>query len=118
MSNNVMILSIPTSVRVGSTSICTSMRRRKKTNVKYMNELPAGLKEHRETKTGKLLAVMQDFMARPEPIMEVAWEESYGSVTSAAASARGVIRSKRLAMRVIRRQNRLFILKEEVNHAE
>ena len=90
----------------------TGMKEGKEMNVKYMNELPAGLKEHRETKASKLLAVMQDFMARPEPIMEVAWEESYGSVTSAAASARGVIRSKRLAMRVILRQNRLFIQKE------
>ena len=44
-------------------------------NVKYMNELPVDLKEHRETKTSKLLAVMQDFMARPEPIMEVAWRK-------------------------------------------
>ena len=67
-------------------------------NVKYMNELPASLKERRETKTSKLLAVMQDFMARPEPSREVAWEETYSSVTSAAASARC--------------QNRLFIQKE------
>lgn len=90
----------------------TGMKEGKEMNVKYMNELPAGLKEHRETKTSKLLAVMQDFMARPEPIMEVAWEESYGSVTSAAASARSAIRSNKLALRVTRCQNRLFIQKE------
>lgn len=81
-------------------------------NVKYMNELPEDLKEHRETKTSKLLAVMQDFMARPEPVMEVAWEEAYSSVTSAAASARSVIRSNKLSLRVPRCQNRLFIRKE------
>ena len=81
-------------------------------NVKYMNELPAGLKEHRETKTSKLLAVMQDFMARPEPIMEVAWEEAYSSVTSAAASVRSAIRSNKLALRVFRCRSRLFIQKE------
>ena len=90
----------------------TGMKERKEMNVKYMNELPAGLKERRETKTSKLLAVMQDFMVRPEPIMEVAWEESYGSVTSAAASARSAIRSNKLALRVTRCQNRLFIQKE------
>lgn len=90
----------------------TGMKEGKEMNVKYMNELPAGLKERRETKTSKLLAVMQDFMARPEPIMEVAWEESYGSVTSAAASARSAIRSNKLALRVTRCQNRLFIQKE------
>ena len=90
----------------------TGMKEGKEMNVKYMNELPAGLKEHRETKTSKLLAVMQDFMARPEPIMEVAWEESYGSVTSAAASARSAIRSNKLALRVTRCQNRLFVQKE------
>lgn len=90
----------------------TGMKEGKEMNVKYMNELPAGLKEHRETKTSKLLAVMQDFMARPEPIMEVVWEESYGSVTSAAASARSAIRSNKLALRVTRCQNRLFIQKE------
>ena len=50
----------------------TGMKEEQEMNVKDMNELPAGLKEHRETKTSKLLAVMQDFMARPEPIMEVA----------------------------------------------
>ena len=61
----------------------TGMKEGKEMNVKYMNELPASLKERRETKTSKLLAVMQDFMARPEPIMEVAWEETYSSVTSA-----------------------------------
>ena len=76
----------------------TGMKEGKEMNVKDMNELPAGLKERRETKTSKLLAVMQDFMARPEPIMEVAWEETFNSVTSAAASARC--------------QNRLFIQKE------
>ena len=90
----------------------TGMKEGKEMNVKYMNELPAGLKEHRETKTSKLLAVMQDFMARPEPIMEVAWEESYGSVTSVATSARSAIRSNKLALRVTRCQNRLFIQKE------
>ena len=90
----------------------TGMKEGKEMNVKYMNELPAGLKEHRETKTSKLLAVMQDFMARPEPIMEVAWEETYSSVTSAAASARSTIRSNKLALRVTRCQNRLFIQKE------
>lgn len=90
----------------------TGMKEGKEMNVKYMNELPAGLKEHRETKTSKLLAVMQDFMARPEPIMEVTWEESYGSVTSAAASARSAIRSNKLALRVTHCQNRLFIQKE------
>lgn len=42
----------------------TGIKKGKEMNVKYMNELPAGLKEHRETKTSKLLAVMQDFMAR------------------------------------------------------
>ena len=89
----------------------TGMKEGKEMNVKYMKELPAGLKERRETKTSKLLAVMQDFMARPEPIMEVAWEESYGSVTSAAASARSAIRSNKLALRVTRCQNRLFIQK-------
>ena len=82
-------------------------------NVKYMNALPPELGERKESKTGKLLAVLQSFVARPEPIMEVTWEETYSSVTSAAASARGVIRSNGLAMRVIRRQNRLFIQKEE-----
>lgn len=87
-------------------------------NVKYMNALPPELSDHKESKTGKLLAALQNFMTRPEPIMEVTWKETYSSVTSAAASARGVIRSKRLAMRVIRRQNRLFIQKKEVNHAE
>ena len=51
-------------------------------------------------------------MARPEPIMEVAWEETYSSVTSAAASARSAIRSNKLALRVTRCQNRLFIQKE------
>ena len=81
----------------------TGMKERKEMNVKYMNELPAGLKERRETKTSKLLAVMQDFMVRPEPIMEVAWEES---------SARSAIRSNKLALRVTRCQNRLFIQKE------
>lgn len=81
-------------------------------NVKYMNELPAGLKEHRETKTNKLLTAMQGFLARPEPIMEVAWEEAYSSVTSAAASARSAIRSNKLALRVTRCLNRLFIQKE------
>lgn len=90
----------------------TGMKEEKEMNVKYMNELPAGLKERRETKTSKLLAVMQDFMARPEPIMEVAWEETYSSVTSAAASARSAIRSNKLALRVTRCQNRLFIQKE------
>ena len=90
----------------------TDMKEGKEMNVKYMNELPAGLKERRETKTSKLLAVMQDFMARPEPIMEVAWEETYSSVTSAAASARGAIRSNKLALRVTRCQNRLFVQKE------
>lgn len=87
-------------------------------NVKYMNAFPPELSDRKESKTSKLLAALQSFMTRPEPIMEVTWEETYSSVTSAAASARGVIRSKRLAMRVIRRQNRLFIQKEEVNHAE
>ena len=81
-------------------------------NVKYMNELPADLKEQRETKTNKLLTAMQGFLARPEPIMEVAWEEAYSSVTSAAASARSAIRSNKLALRVTRCQNRLFIRKE------
>ena len=81
-------------------------------NVKYMNKLPAGLKERRETKTSKLLAVMQDFMAKPEPGMEVAWEEAYSSVTSAAASVRSAIWSNKLALRVTRCQNRLFIQKE------
>ena len=90
----------------------TGIKEGKEMNVKYMNELPADLKERKETKTSKLLAVMQDFMARPEPIMEVAWEESYGSVTSAAASARSAIRSNKLALRVTRCQNRLFIQKE------
>mgnify|MGYP004493806503 CR=1 FL=1 len=95
-------------------SVCghTGMKEGKEMNVKYMNELPAGLKEHRETKTSKLLAVMQDFMARPEPIMEVAWEEAFHNVTSAAASARSAIRSNKLALRVTRCQNRLFIRKE------
>ena len=90
----------------------TGMKEGKEMNVKYMNELPAGLKERRETKTSKLLAVMQDFMARPEPIMEVTREETYNSVTSAAASARSAIRSNKLALRVTRCQNRLFIQKE------
>lgn len=90
----------------------TGMKEGKEMNVKYMNELPAGLKERRETKTSKLLAVMQDFMARPEPIMEVAWEETYSSVTSAAASARSAIRSNKLALRVTRCQNRLFVQKK------
>lgn len=90
----------------------TGMKEGKEMNVKYMNELPAGLKEHRETKTSKLLAVMQDFMARPKPIMEVAWEETFNSVTSAAASARSAIRSNKLALRVTRCQNRLFVQKE------
>lgn len=90
----------------------TGMKEGKEMNVKYMNELPAGLKEHRETKTSKLLAVMQNFMARPEPIMEVAWEETFNSVTSAAASARSAIRSNKLALRVTRCQNRLFVQKE------
>ncbi len=90
----------------------TGMKEGKEMNVKYMNELPAGLKEHRETKTSKLLAVMQDFMARPEPIMEVTWEETFNNVTSAAASARSAIRSNKLALRVTRYQNRLFIQKE------
>ena len=90
----------------------TGIKEGKEMNVKYMNELPADLKERKETKTSKLLAVMQDFMARPEPIMEVAWEETYGSVTSAAASARSAIRSNKLALRVTRCQNRLFIQKE------
>lgn len=90
----------------------TGMKEGKEMNVKYMNELPAGLKERRETKTSKLLAVMQNFMARPEPIMEVAWEETYSNVTSAAASARSAIRSNKLALRVTRCQNRLFIQKE------
>lgn len=89
----------------------TGMKGGKEMNVKYMNELPASLKERRETKTSKLLAVMQDFMARPEPIMEVAWEETYSSATSAAASARSAIRSNKLALRVTRCQNRLFIQK-------
>lgn len=90
----------------------TGIKKGKEMNVKYMNELPAGLKEHRETKTSKLLAVMQNFMARPEPIMEVAWEETFNSVTSAAASARSAIRSNKLALRVTRCQNRLFVQKE------
>lgn len=90
----------------------TGIKEGKEMNVKYMNELPADLKERTETKTSKLLAVMQDFMARPEPIMEVAWEETYSSVTSAAASARNAIRSNKLALRVTRCQNRLFIQKE------
>lgn len=34
----------------------TGMKEGKEMNVKYMNELPAGLKEHRETKTSKMLA--------------------------------------------------------------
>ena len=51
-------------------------------------------------------------MARPEPIMEVTWEETFNSVTSAAASARSAIRSNKLALRVTRCQNRLFIQKE------
>ena len=95
-------------------SVCghTGMKEGKEMNVKYMNELPADLKERRETKTSKLLAVMQDFMARPEPIMEVAWEETFHNVTSAAASARSAIRSNKLALRVTRCQNRLFIQKE------
>lgn len=90
----------------------TGMKEGKEMNVKYMNELPAGLKECRETKTSKLLAVMQDFMARPEPIMEVTWEETFNNVTSAAASARSAIRSNKLALRVFRCRNRLFIQKE------
>ena len=90
----------------------TGIKKGKEMNVKYMNELPAGLKEHRETTPSKLLAVMQDFMARPEPIMEVAWEETFNSVTSAAASARSAIRSNKLALRVTRCQNWLFIQKE------
>lgn len=79
-------------------------------NVKYMNELPASLKERGETKTSKLLAVMQDFMARPEPVMEVS-----SHVTSAAASARSAIRSNKLALRVTRCQNRLFIQKGDAD---
>ena len=51
-------------------------------------------------------------MARPEPIMEVTWEETFNNVTSAAASARSAIRSNKLALRVTRCQNRLFIQKE------
>ena len=90
----------------------TGMKEGKEMNVKYMNEIPVDLKEHRETKTSKMLAVMQDFMARPEPIMEVTWEETYSSATSAAASARSAIRSNKLALRVTRCQNRLFIQKE------
>ena len=90
----------------------TDMSEGKEMNVKYMHEIPVDLKEHRETKTSKLLAVMQDFMARPEPIMEVTWEETFNSVTSAAASARSAIRSNKLALRVTRYQNRLFIQKE------
>lgn len=90
----------------------TGMKEGKEMNVKYTNELPVDLKEHRETKTSKLLAVMQDFMARPEPIMEVTWEETFNSLTSAAASARSAIRSNKLALRVTRCQNRLFIQKE------
>lgn len=95
-------------------SVCghTGMKEGKEMNVKYMNELPADLKERKETKTSKLLAVMQDFMARPEPIMEVTWEETFNNVTSAAASARSAIRSNKLALRVTRCQNRLFIQKE------
>lgn len=80
-------------------------------NVKYMNELPADLNEHKVLRS-KLLAVMQNFMARPEPIMEVAWEETFHNVTSAAASARSAIRSNKLALHVTRCQNRLFIQKE------
>ena len=45
-------------------------------------------------------------------LMEVAWEETYSSVTSAAASARSAIRSNKLALRVTRCQNRLFVQKE------
>lgn len=90
----------------------TGIKEGKEMNVKYMNELPADLKERKETKTSKLLAVMQDFMARPEPIMEVTWEETFNNVTSAAASARSAIRSNKLALRVTRCQNRLFIQKE------
>lgn len=95
-------------------SVCghTGMKEGKEMNVKYMNELPADLKERKETKTSKLLAVMQDFMARPEPIMEVTWEETFNNVTSAVASARSAIRSNKLALRVTRCQNRLFIQKE------
>ena len=44
--------------------------------------------------------------------MEVAWEEAYSSVTSAAAPARSAIRSNKLALRVTRCQNQLFIQKE------
>ena len=87
-------------------------------NVKYMNAFPPELSERKKTKTSKLLAVLQSFAARPEPIMEVAWEETYSSATSAAASARDAIRSNNLTMRVIRCKNRLFIQKEEAAHAE
>ena len=44
--------------------------------------------------------------------MEVTWEETFNNVTSAAASARSAIRSNKLALRVTRYQNRLFIQKE------
>lgn len=89
----------------------TGIKEGKEMNVKYMNELPTELADHRKPRS-KMLEVMQDFMARPEPIMEVAWKEDYGNVNSAAASARHAIRSNKLALHVIRRKNRLFIQKE------
>lgn len=87
-------------------------------NVKYMNAFPPELSERQETKTSKLLMAMQNFASVPESIMEVAWEGTYRDATSAAASARRLVRLYDLPLRVVRRKNRLFIQKEEIGDAE
>lgn len=87
-------------------------------NVEYMNELPHEICEHKETKTSKLLTELQKFMERSEPIMEVHWKGFYSTAAYAAATLRGVVRSNSIAMRVIVRKNRMFIIKEGGNDAK